>query len=158
MTDTTTHDAPPWGSDDQFTPQRAWDLIQNLRADNAKLRAARDEATAHAEQLSGQWQSKYDTLAKQAKVADDMVAELEGKYSDLAALRGKETLLAEAGLPRDLAANITGDDEDAWKTSVERFSALRTQAGQERRPDPAQAATTPTPSPDDMARDFFGLH
>lgn len=29
--------APPWGSDEEFNPEKAWNLIQGLRADKEKL-------------------------------------------------------------------------------------------------------------------------
>ena len=31
---------PPWGSDDEFNPQKAWNLIQNLRGDLEKAKPA----------------------------------------------------------------------------------------------------------------------
>jgi hypothetical protein len=40
---------PPWGSDDEFNPEKAWNLLQNVRADltetKASLEAARKEAS-----------------------------------------------------------------------------------------------------------------
>jgi hypothetical protein len=40
---------PPWGSDDEFNPEKAWNLLQNVRADladtKASLEAARQEAS-----------------------------------------------------------------------------------------------------------------
>lgn len=35
---------PPWGSDEDFNPQRAWNLIQNLRNENAGLKSKAAEA------------------------------------------------------------------------------------------------------------------
>jgi hypothetical protein len=34
---------PPWGSDEEFDPQRAWNLIQNLRGDLEKAKPVLDE-------------------------------------------------------------------------------------------------------------------
>lgn len=36
--------APPWGSDDEFNPEKAWRLIQNLRNENAELKPFRTKA------------------------------------------------------------------------------------------------------------------
>jgi hypothetical protein len=33
---------PPWGSDEEFNPEKAWKLIQGLRADNTKVKSERD--------------------------------------------------------------------------------------------------------------------
>lgn len=34
---------PPWGSDEDFNPEKAWNLIQNLRSDKESLTADRDK-------------------------------------------------------------------------------------------------------------------
>jgi hypothetical protein len=40
---TTTSAAPPWGSAEEFNPERAWTLIQNLRAEKDEHKAKADE-------------------------------------------------------------------------------------------------------------------
>ena len=37
---------PPWGSDAEFSPQKAWRLICRLREDIARLKAERDRLRA----------------------------------------------------------------------------------------------------------------
>lgn len=42
-------DKPPWGSDEEFDPQKAWDLIQNLRGE---AKTAKDDLAATKAKLS----------------------------------------------------------------------------------------------------------
>ena len=35
---------PPWGSDDEFNPEKAWNLLQNVRGDLAETRASLEAA------------------------------------------------------------------------------------------------------------------
>ena len=66
-------------------------------------------------------------------------------------------LLPALCLPRDLADLVNGSDEDALKTSVERLAALRGPgAAQDRRPDPAQAASVETDPRAALAEQIFG--
>mgnify|MGYP006968054725 FL=1 len=85
--------------------------------------------------------------------AEQRRAELE----QVSTLRTKEALLVDAGLPRDLADLVVGSDEDALKTSVERLAALRGPGvAQDRRPDPAQAASVETDPRAALAEQIFG--
>ena len=65
---------PPWGSDEEFDPERAWSLIQNLRGDNQQLKdqvqpllAQQDEAR-RAEQ--GVVATAQEDATKAAAAAD----------------------------------------------------------------------------------------
>ena len=46
---------PPWGSDDEFDPQKAWNLIQGLKADKEKL-SARPVLTDEMQAELAEWQ------------------------------------------------------------------------------------------------------
>lgn len=50
-----TTSTPPWGSDENFDPNRAWTLIENLRAEKEKL-AARPALTAEQQQQLTEYQ------------------------------------------------------------------------------------------------------
>lgn len=152
---------PPWGSDAEFDAEKAWTLIQNLRGDVDRLKAekatlAQERDTALGE--LGQRDKTIEELKATVQLTDDTAKAREQELSQLTTLRAKENLLIDAGLPRDLAPSVVGDDEEAWKSTVERFAALRGEAAQERRPNPAQAATSPAPSADEAAKSFFGLN
>lgn len=149
----------PWGDDSEFDAEKAWNLIQNLRGEVATLKESkqqlateRDEANTKASEAA----AKAEELKATVQLTDDAVKDREQQYASLSTLRTKENLLIDAGLPRDLAPSVVGDDEDAWKTTVERLSSLRGEASQERRPDPAQVAA---PEIDDrtlIANQLFG--
>jgi hypothetical protein len=42
---------PPWGSDDEFSPEKAWNLLQNIRAERDEARAEREAARKEATEL-----------------------------------------------------------------------------------------------------------
>ena len=123
-----------------------------------KAEARKWEARAK-QNLSDLDQTRNDLNAAQtaAEEAKQAIEDRDRQIATVSALRTKEALLVDAGLPRDLADNVVGDDEQAWQASVERFAALRGSERAPRSPNPAQTADTPTPSKDDAARSFFGL-
>lgn len=44
---------PPWGSDEDFNPDKAWTLIQNLRSEAATMKAASKELREKVDALPG---------------------------------------------------------------------------------------------------------
>lgn len=62
--------APPWGSDDEFNPQKAWDLIQNLRADKDKL-AARPALTDEQRQQLSEYQQILESSKSDLERANE---------------------------------------------------------------------------------------
>jgi len=149
----------PWGDDSEFDAEKAWTLIQNLRGDLDRAKAdkqsvAQERDAAIAERDAGV--KAVEELRATVQLTDDLVKEKEREFSELSTLRTKENLLIDAGLPRKYAPQVIGDDEAAWNDSVKSLVELRGEAGQERRPDPAQVAA-PEESADDAARGFFGV-
>lgn len=159
---------PPWGDEENFDADRAWTLIQNLRAEKEELR------TRHTAELEEKVQ-ELDTLNKELATArEDLEAaqggietrdgEISTLKSDLGAREAvitKQRLLNEEKIPLEYVENVTGDDEEAWKASVKRLSSLATAFGDQRSPDPVQAArnagSSSAPSKDEEARSFFGV-
>lgn len=106
---------PPWGSDEDFDPQKAWDLIQNLRtevkdlktsnADTvAKLKTAegeRDAAIAKADDKANEGKSQADQLASQ-------LADLQKKLADESHARLRAEVVASKGLTPAQAKRLTG--------------------------------------------------
>lgn len=64
------NEAPPWGSDDQFDPTRAWQLIQDLKADKAKL-ASRPVITDEQKQQL----AEYERLVEASRTDQERQAE-----------------------------------------------------------------------------------
>lgn len=147
--------APPWGSEEEFNPEKAWGLIQGLRADKEKLASRRvmtDEEAAHLTEYRtlldasqsdmqrtqtelNRWQTEADTWRKAA--VGSTIQALASDFADpsdaIAALSDGQYLDAggqidEARIKQDLAAVL--DKKPHW-----------------RRPDGAPAARTPAPNP-----------
>lgn len=151
----------PW-EDGEFDAEKAWTLIQNLRGDVKALKADKEQLiserdTAQAE--SAQRQTKIDEMQATVQLADDTIAEKDKDLNGLKTLRAKENLLIDEGLPRSLAENIPGDDEEAWAAQIEKFtSSFKTRERQERTPDPAQAAEPAVDERLALANQVFGTN
>jgi hypothetical protein len=57
---------PPWGSNEEFDPQRAWNLIQNLRTENADYKAKADPILAEHERL------RQESLTENERLKEDI--------------------------------------------------------------------------------------
>lgn len=133
-TETTPAALPPWERDGvDFNPETAWNLIQNLRADNSALRA---EKAKIVEDLAAQ--APEPEPAPPAEPEHDYAAELAAAQVENAKLRA----LAAAGLSLDLAAVVAGSTADEVEANI---SKLRESIGgapvsREVPPNPAQVA------------------
>lgn len=132
-TPSTSETAPPWGDD--FDPARAWNLVQNLRAERDKARADRD---ALAEQVKT-FDAERATLTERAQSAERSlwVEAALRKHP----LRPDLSPTAEA----DALAFLTGDSAE----EIERKAATLAALGAKGSPSPAtpDAGLTSRPSP-----------
>lgn len=129
---------PPWERDGvDFNPETAWNLIQNLRADNSALRAEKakivEDLAAHAPEPEPEPEP-----APPAEPEHDYAAELAAAQVENVKLRA----LAAAGLSLDLAAVVAGSTADEVEANI---SKLRESIGgapvsREVPPNPAQVA------------------
>lgn len=142
---------PPWGSDEDFNPEKAWNLITNLRDEVGSLKTARQEAL---DQVSER-EASIEELKATVQLTDDSVKQYQDELNGLKTTRAKEELLEQGGLPRNLSRYVIGEDEEAWKASVEELATLRGKPAHQ--PDPSQSdgATPAPPSRDEQARSFF---
>lgn len=129
---------PPWERDGvDFNPETAWNLIQNLRADNSALRAEKaklaDDLAAHAPEPEPEPEP-----APPAEPAHDYAAELAAAQVENAKLRA----LSAAGLSLDLANIVAGTtaDEVQANIAVLRDSIAASPVSREVPPNPAQAS------------------
>lgn len=137
-TETTPAAIPPWERDGvDFNPETAWNLIQNLRADNSALRA---EKAKIVEDLAAQAPEPEPEPepAPPAEPEHDYAAELAAAQVENAKLRA----LAAAGLSLDLATVVAGSTADEVEANI---SKLRESIGaapvsREVPPNPAQVA------------------
>lgn len=132
---------PPWERDGvEFNPETAWNLIQNLRADNSALRAEKAKLTA----AQAPAPEPEPEPAPPAEPTHDYAAELAAAQVENTKLRA----LAAAGLSLDLAAVVAGStaEEVEANVSVLRESIGSAPVSREVPPNPAQAAE-PEPTP-----------
>lgn len=137
-TETTPAAIPPWEREGvDFNPETAWNLIQNLRADKAKL--AESLAAAQAPEPEPE-------PAPPAEPEHDYAAELAAAQVENAKLRA----LAAAGLSLDLAAVVAGSTADEVEANVAllRESVAAVPVSREVPPNPAQVAE---PAPTESA-------
>lgn len=158
MADTTTHAAqeaapetteptpaaiPPWDRDgEEFNPEVAWNLIQNLRADNSALRAdkaklSEDLAAVNAAEAEPEPAPEPEPV-QPAEPEHDYAAELAAAQVENAKLRA----LAAAGLSLDLASMVAGTTADEVEANVTllRESIGAAPVSREVPPNPAQVA------------------
>lgn len=84
---------PPWGSDDEFNPEKAWNLLQNVRADLTETKASLEAARKEASELQ-----EYRLKAQEAEET------------------AAETALS---LHRERAARVHGLGDDAFEFLAE---------------------------------------
>lgn len=88
--------SPPWGSDEEFDPERAWKLIQNLRSESAD---AKSKAQKVAE-LEAQIRSLEDANLTDAEKAERDLEEARDHAQSLAV----ENAVLRAGVDYKLSA------------------------------------------------------
>jgi len=146
---------PPWGSDAEFDAEKAWRLVQNLRAELAEVKTARDEAT---EKAAGLEKSSADLKASADKAAAE-AEELRASAAAEATARAKERLLSDAGLdPAKFSQFLTGDDEAGWRAAAQTLADLKTDTNPVKSPalDPAQVAAPVVDERAALANQIFG--
>src|SRR4051812_42199232 len=68
---------PPWGKDDEFNPERAWKLIQDLRGDLDKVKSDRDELRDKVGKHEDASKSETQRLEERATNAEQRAAAAE---------------------------------------------------------------------------------
>jgi hypothetical protein len=119
---------PPWGDD--FDAERAWRLVQNLRADIAGLKTERDTLVAERQERENEGKSDAEKLA--ARLA-------EAERTATAAQRElwRERALRKHPLPDDLVDFVVGDTEEELIAKAERLASVATPKAPEGQTDPA---------------------
>ena len=66
---------PPWERDgEEFSPEKAWNLIQHLRADNLKLRTANESSNAKLREFENAKLSEQERLQRDLKETREQLA------------------------------------------------------------------------------------
>lgn len=153
MTDSTDTSTPPWGDD--FDAERAWTLVQNLRADKDKLQGEKDTLTT---ELATERQAREDA-EKVAKDADPegKLSAAEKRAADAERSLWTERALRKHSIAEELVEFLSGDTEEAILAKAEKLSKVGKPDGEkpkadEEKPDESaekpEGGLPPRPTPD----------
>lgn len=117
---------PPWGSDDEFNPQKAWDLIQNLRgelktskdtlaATTAKVKTVEGERDAALKQIT----DKDEAGKSESEKLAGQIADLETKLATEAEARLRAEVVAAKGLTPAQAKRLSGASREELEADAD---------------------------------------
>lgn len=107
---------PPWGSDEQFDPQRAWNLIQNLRTEKTQAQQDRDTFKGKVEEFENAGKSETERLTGDRDTHKSRADTAEGKLMRL-------EIGLDKGLTPAQCARLVGSTEDELKADADKFLA-----------------------------------
>ncbi|AHY26923.1 scaffolding protein [Mycobacterium phage Nairb] len=135
---------PPWGSDEDFDPAKAWSLIQNLRGDKEQLQNRLADVQPLIDQAE---QARRDEQGELATLREDLIAaatreaawRTKALTADARALADGRFIDADAALALvgDVSSFVDGDGLDTAKMAAA-FDALA-----EKKPHLVKPATPP---------------
>ena len=95
---------PPWGSDEEFQPDKAWKLIQNLRAEAAEFKSKAQPVLEEHERLRRASQTELEQVREDLNA----IAEREAAWRAKAVAAEAKTLAAQF-IDADAAMALVGD-------------------------------------------------
>ena len=107
---------PPWGSDEDFNAERAWELIQNLRSDKDSLKTKADEYSSKVREYEDA------KLTVEQKAARDLKEQQES-YATLASENALLKAAIEHGLSADDMELLRGLPADAIAERAAKLAA-----------------------------------
>jgi hypothetical protein len=164
----TTETTPPWERDGEtFDPERAWKLVQNLKAELAAVKAKQAEAPepAAAEEPAQEPEAK-PAEAETAAPQDDSAAQIASLQAELARVKA----LAAVGLSQDFAPFVPGETSEEIEANLATLQKLISDAANEKTeavlaaapksrgmaPNPAQHAAPARDAYEEAAEIIFG--
>ena len=160
---------PPWERDGEtFDPERAWKLVQNLKAELAAVKAKQAEApepTAAAEEPAPEPEAK-PTEAETSESQEDSAVQIASLQAELARVKA----LAAVGLSQDFAPFVPGETSEEIETNLATLQKLISDAANEKTeavlaaapksrgmaPNPAQHAAPARDAYEEAAEIIFG--
>lgn len=163
-----TEATPPWERDGEaFDPERAWKLVQNLKAELAAVKAKQAEAPepATAEEPAPEPEAE-PAEAETAAPQDDSAAQIASLQAELARVKA----LAAVGLSQDFAPFVPGATSEEIEKSLATLQKLISDAANEKTeavlkadsksrgmaPNPAQHAAPARDAYEEAAEIIFG--
>lgn len=143
----TTETTPPWERDGEtFDPERAWKLVQNLKAELATVKAKRAEAPepAAAEEPEQEPEAAAKpTEAETSEPQDDSATQIASLQAELARVKA----LASVGLSQEFAPFVPGATSEEIETNLATLQKLISDAANEK----TEAVLTAAPKSRGMA-------
>lgn len=163
----TTETAPPWERDGKtFDPERAWKLVQNLKAELAAVKAKQAEVPEPTAEEPAPEPEAKPTEAETPKPQEDSAVQIASLQAELARVKA----LAAVGLSQDFAPFVPGDNSEEIETNLATLQKLISDAANEKTeavlaaapksrgmaPNPAQHATPARDAYEEAAEIIFG--
>lgn len=124
-----TSSVPPWERDGEtFDPERAWKLIQNLKAELAAVKAKQAEAPEPAAEEPAPEPEAEHTEAEAPEPHDDSAAQIASLQAELARVKA----LAAVGLSQDFARFVPGETSEEIETNLATLQKLISDAANEK--------------------------
>lgn len=159
---------PPWERDGEtFDPERAWKLVQNLKAELAAVKAKQAEAPepAAAEEPAPEPEAK-PTEAETPEPQEDSAVQIASLQAELVRVKA----LAAVGLSQDFAPFVPGDNSEEIEKNLAMLQKLISDAANEKTeavlaaapksrgmaPNPAQHAAPARDAYEEAAAVIFG--
>ena len=140
----TTETTPPWERDGEtFDPERAWKLVQNLKAELASVKAKQAEAPEPVAEESEQESAAEPAEAETSESQDDSAAQIASLQAELARVKA----LASVGLSQDFAPFVPGATSEEIETNLATLQKLISDAANEK----TEAVLTAAPKSRGMA-------
>lgn len=164
----TTETMPPWERDGEtFDPERAWKLVQNLKAELAAVKAKQAEAPepTAAEEPAPEPEAE-PTEAETPEPQEDSAAQIASLQAELARVKA----LAAVGLSQDFAPFVPGENSEEIEANLATLQKLISDAANEKTeavlkadsksrgmsPNPAQHAAPARDAYEEAAEIIFG--
>lgn len=158
---------PPWERDGEtFDPERAWKLVQNLKAELAAVKAKRAEAPAPAAEEPEPEPEAEPSETEAPEPQDDSAAQIASLQAELARVKA----LAAVGLSQDFAPFVPGATSEEIEKNLATLQKLISDAANEKTeavlaaapksrgmaPNPAQHAAPARDAYEEAAAVIFG--
>lgn len=121
---------PPWERDGEtFDPERAWKLVQNLKAELAAVKAKQAEAPEPAaEEPAPESAAEPAEAENSSESQDDSAAQIASLQAELVRVKA----LASVGLPQDFAPFVPGENSEEIETNLATLQKLISAAANEK--------------------------
>lgn len=164
-----TETTPPWERDGEpFDPERAWKLVQNLKAELSAVKAKQAEVPepTAAEEPAQEPEAKPSEAETSSEAQNDSAAQIASLQAELARVKA----LAAVGLSQDFAPFVPGATSEEIETNLATLQKLISDAANEKTeavlatapksrglaPNPAQHAAPARDAYEEAAEIIFG--